>query len=199
MVAVCFRIRKSNDPMLGTQLSGGALAWHVWGSECDPSLYQRERFHKVNKNHLSQTDHVYLSIQKADITDSPKSQPKAKVIGPTARRWAPDTVILAVPYQIHSVLWPASQVKLFPLPRTHPSLAQDHVEHTPTQEKLGAPAGARGERPTKVSIAPLHHDRSGSRVRFIRDGEDPAHGSGRLAGKLHSAAMCRHPPPRLCN
>lgn len=197
MVAVCFRNRKSNDPMLGTQLIGACLACvRTWMRSF--TVPKRKVPQSQQKPPVSNGPCVPIN-SKSRYNRLSKSQPKAKVIGPTARRWALDVVILAVLYQIHSVLWPASQVKLFSLPRTHPSPAQDHVEHTPTQEKLGAPVVVRGERPTKVSIAPLHRDRSGSRVRLVPDGEDPAHGRGRLARRLHSAAMCPHLPPRLCN
>lgn len=88
---------------------------------------------KSQQKHLSQTDHVYLSIQKADITDSPKSQPKAKVIDPTARRWALDTVILNVLYQIHSVLW--SRVKTFSPSRSGLTRAKHTTMWSSSQRK----------------------------------------------------------------
>lgn len=196
MNAVRLGNQKSTDPMLGTQLSGRALAWHMKTrmQSSKVSKKKKKSFHKVNKNHLSQTDRVHLSILKANITDSPKSQPKAKVISPKARRRALDTVILKVLYQIHSLLWPArpatASQTFFPAqdspePSTGPCGAHANVGETQSARRCPRGTPHKG----------LHRPAAPRRVGVLSQARPGRPRSGPRAREISAEPrLCRHVP-----
>lgn len=176
--------------MLGTQLSGRALAWHVRTRMQSSTVSKRTVPQSQQKPPVSNRSRPPIN-SKSKYNRLPEKSTKGKVISPKVRRRALDTVILKVLYQIHSLLWPArpatASQTFFP--------AQDSPEPSTgpcgTHANVGETQSAR-RCPRGTPHKGLHRPAAPRRVGVLSQARP---GSGPRAREISAEPrLCRHVP-----